>query len=78
MSLDRLALGEGGSRTREVSLFNASVGFEKGDWQVRFWGRNLNDDQWLITVFPSVAQTGSATGYPNQPRSYGATLRRTF
>ena len=78
LSNSNLALEERGSRTREVSMFNASVGFEKGDWQVRFWGRNLNDDQWLITVFPSVAQTGSATGYPNQPRSYGATLRRTF
>ena len=40
--------------------------------------QDLTDDQWLITWFPAVAQTGSLTGYPNQPRTYGATLRRNF
>ena len=78
LSLSNLELEQRGSRTREVGMINASMGFKKGDWELRFWGRNLNDDQWLITVFPSVAQDGSATGYPNQPRSYGASLRRSF
>lgn len=78
LSLSNLELEARGSRTREVGMINASVGFVKGDWELRFWGRNLNDDQYLITVFPSVAQDGSATGYPNQPRSYGASLRRSF
>ena len=67
-----------GSRKREVNMFNASIGFKKNDWQIRLWGRNLTDDQWLITWFPSVAQTGSVSGYPNQPRTVGATIRRNF
>ena len=78
LSFSNLALEARGNRTREVGMINASLGFKKNDWELRFWGRNLNDDQWLITVFPSVAQDGSATGYPNQPRSYGASLRRSF
>ena len=49
-------------------------GLSRGDWDLRVWGRNLTDDQWLITNFPGVAQTGTWTGYGNQPRTYGATL----
>ena len=72
------ALEERGFRQREVSMVNASFGLTRGDWDLRIWGRNLTNDQWLITWFPAVAQTGSLTGYPNQPRTYGASLRYSF
>lgn len=78
LSNNNLALEQLGFRQREVSMVNASFGLTRGDWDLRIWGRNLTDDQWLITWFPAVAQTGSLTGYPNQPRTYGATLRRNF
>ena len=78
ISLNNLALEERGFRTREVGMVNASFGLTRGDWDLRIWGRNLTNDEWLITWFPAVAQTGSLTGYPNQPRTYGATLRRNF
>ena len=71
-------LGPRGFREREVKMVNASFGLDRGDWSLRVWGRNLTNDQWLITWFPSVAQTGSITGYPNQPRTYGASIRYNF
>ncbi len=65
--------------SRQVNTLNASLSFT---WQDRYelllWGRNLTDDEYLITAFPSVAQTGSISSYPNQPRTYGVTFRTRF
>ena len=63
---------------REVNTLNASIGFEAGGFDVLFWGRNLNDDEYLLSGFPSVAQAGSFSAYPNQPKTYGVTLRKAF
>ncbi|MEM7767608.1 MAG: TonB-dependent receptor [Pseudomonadota bacterium] len=64
---------------REINTLNASVGFltDTGT-SITFWARNLNDDQYVTTAFPSVAQAGSLSGYPNQPRTYGVTVRQSF
>ncbi|WP_321164290.1 TonB-dependent receptor [Sphingopyxis sp. H115] len=64
---------------REVNQLNASFtvaltnGFELG-----VWGRNLTNAQYLTTIFNAVAQSGSVSGYPSQPRTYGVTGRFTF
>jgi outer membrane receptor protein involved in Fe transport len=64
---------------REVNQLNASFtvaltnGFELG-----VWGRNLTNAQYLTTVFNAVAQSGSVSGYPSQPRTYGVTGRFKF
>jgi outer membrane receptor protein involved in Fe transport len=65
--------------SREVSEFNASlgIGFSNG-MELMLWGRNLTDDEYITTAFPGVAQPGTYSGYPNQPRSYGVTLRARF
>ena len=42
------------------------------------WVRNLTNDNTLIGAFPTVAQDGSYSGYPNEPRTYGVTLRKRF
>ena len=42
------------------------------------WGRNLLNDRTLLQIFDSPAQTGSLSGYPNQPRTYGVSARFTF
>ena len=65
--------------SREVNEINASAGFEsENGLSVAVWARNLLDDQRITTAFPSVAQAGSISGYPNQPRTYGVTLRKRF
>jgi outer membrane receptor protein involved in Fe transport len=64
--------------SRQVNELNASVGFTRDGWDFMVWGRNLTDDNYLLSAFPSVAQTGSFSGYPNQPRTYGVTIRKNF
>lgn len=65
--------------SREVNLLNASMGFMfNNGMEVMVWGRNLTDDEFITTAFPSVAQPGSFSGYPNQPRTYGVTLTARF
>jgi len=64
---------------REVSTWNASAGFTtQNGLGVTVWGRNIFDDQYITTAFPSVAQAGSLSGYPNQPATYGITVRKSF
>ena len=65
--------------SRDVSTFNASFGlaWENG-FEALLWGRNLTDDEYLVSAFPSVAQNGSYSGYPNQPRTFGVTVRKFF
>ncbi len=58
---------------------NAALGIGNEDkFEMQFWVRNLTKDKYLQTVFPSVAQSGSFAGYPNAPRTFGLTLRKTF
>ena len=64
--------------SRKVGMLNASASFERNRWELQVWGRNLNDDRYLISAFPSVAQSGSLSGYTNQPRQIGVTLRKSF
>ena len=45
---------------------------------IQFWGRNLLDDRYITTIFDSVAQPGSISGYTNQPRTYGVAVRYKF
>ncbi|MBT8101636.1 MAG: TonB-dependent receptor [Gammaproteobacteria bacterium] len=65
--------------SREVSTINASVGLSwDNGFEAMLWGRNLNNDEYLLSAFPSVAQAGSLSGYPNPPRTYGLTIRKYF
>lgn len=64
---------------REVKLLNGAATLQfDGGLEFSIWGRNLTNHKYLSTIFPSVAQTGSISGYPNQPRTYGATARFRF
>lgn len=65
--------------SRDVRSINASLSFTFSErFELMFWGRNLTGDDYLQSSFPSVAQAGSYSGYPNQPRSYGVTFRTHF
>jgi outer membrane receptor protein involved in Fe transport len=64
---------------RTVNLVNGSVGVTTPrGLTVSLWGRNIFDHEYITTAFPSVAQAGSLSGYPNDPPSYGVTLRQNF
>jgi len=46
--------------------------------ELTIWGRNITDERFIQTIFPSVAQAGSLSGYPSQPATYGGTIRYRF
>lgn len=75
--------GLGGFRAedfrREVNLVNASVTLALDNGiEIGAWARNLLDEQYILTVFPGVAQAGTVSGYPSQPRTYGGVVRFKF
>ena len=79
------------SLTREVNSLNASLGYSfANDVSVQLWGRNILEDEYPTSGFPtplisSVEQSlglpanlRSTSIYPNQPRTYGVSLRKDF
>ncbi len=64
---------------REVNLLNASATLSLANGlDIGIWGRNLTDSQFISTIFDGVAQAGTISGYPNQPRTYGGVIRYKF
>lgn len=64
---------------REVNLVNASSTFAlENGIEVGVWARNLLNDKYILTVFDGVAQAGTVSGYPSQPRTYGGVVRYKF
>ena len=64
---------------RQVESLNAAITLALGNGlEATAWGRNLTDAAYLTTIFPSVAQSGSLSGYRSQPRTYGGSLRYRF
>ena len=62
--------------TREVSDLTASVSYEMDNGLIlSVWGRNLLDHRDLGVIFDTPAQPRGISGYPNDPRTYGATVK---
>jgi outer membrane receptor protein involved in Fe transport len=65
--------------SREIGMLNASMGIQLDNGlEAMIWGRNLNEDEFFTSGFPTTLQPGSISAYPNQPRTYGVTLRKRF
>jgi len=64
-----------GNKSLNASFSIASLRYKA---EIMLWGRNLTNYYTLITTFPSVAQSGSYSGIPNEPRTYGVTIRKSF
>lgn len=64
---------------REVDLVNASAGFmTESGLAVTVWGRNLFDEEYMTAVFTPLLESTSLSGFPNQPATYGVTVRQSF
>lgn len=63
-----------------VHTVNASLGLSLDSAQlgISVWVRNLTNDNYLVSNFPTVAQSGSYSGYPSPPRTWGVTLSKAF
>ncbi len=59
---------------------NGSIGFSSkaNRYQVMLWARNLTNYRSMIATFPTVAQSGSYSGFPNSPRMVGISLATKF
>ena len=59
---------------------NASIGLSNrpNHYDVILWARNLTNYRTTIGAFPTVAQAGSYSGFPNEPRMAGVTLRLRY
>jgi outer membrane receptor protein involved in Fe transport len=65
--------------TREVTDLTASLDYElAGGLTLGVWARNLLDRRGVGTIFDSPAQPRGISGYPGDPRTYGATARYKF
>jgi outer membrane receptor protein involved in Fe transport len=65
--------------TREVGTLNASLGIDMDSGlAIQLWVRNLNNDEYFLSAFPPPVQGGSFSAYPNQPRTFGATVSYSF
>ena len=72
-------LAVNGHHERSRGLLNASIGVERNGWEMTLWGRNLTNDEFLITAFPAVGtQQTQWSGYPNEPRMWGLSLSKQF
>ena len=65
--------------TRDFDLVNASAGFStQNGVNVSVWGRNIFDEEYFNNVFTPLFESTSLAGFPNQPATYGVTVRKTF
>ncbi len=64
---------------RETNLVNVSTTLAlRNGLEISAYARNLLNDRFISTVFDGVAQAGTVSGYPNQPLTYGGTVRFKF
>ena len=61
------------------ALFNGriSLGDPDGRWAVDVWGRNLTDEYYNVGAFV-VPEQNNVVVYPNEPRTWGVTLRARY
>ncbi len=64
---------------REVNDLSASTTLRLDNGlQLSLWGRNLTNAKYLAVIFPSVVQSGSISGYPSAPRTFGVAAKYKF
>lgn len=73
-------LESAGNGIKTQDTMNFSAGIEKDNLSIMIWGKNINDDKYLYSAFPAVADPTFTTffGYPNAYTSYGVTVNYTF
>lgn len=64
---------------RTINQFNFAGGLEfDNGLELQGFVRNAFNDEYLLSAFPGVAQSGVINGYATAPRTYGVTLRKNF
>lgn len=72
-------IANGLPNTAGIESLNASISYVLDNGlEFSIWGRNLTEPKYNSVLFPSVAQSGSVSGYPQQPSFYGASVKYKF
>ncbi len=69
----------GATDNEAYAIFNGRIGIGPQDerWSVEFWGRNLTDEFYYVGSFSPPLQN-SYVIYPNEPQTYGVTVRARY
>ncbi|TQV74544.1 TonB-dependent receptor [Exilibacterium tricleocarpae] len=60
---------------RQIKNLGVSTGlFFNNNVSVQFWGRNLTDDENLVSIFGAPGQPGTISAYVNTPRTFGLSI----
>ena len=70
--------GNGPVRQDSYTLVDGSVEWRSGPWAVRIWGKNLTDEEAFVYGNNFVSAFGYYYFNQNQPRTFGASVRREF
>ncbi len=70
-------------RSKDYTLVNASLSYNRNEWQLTLWGRNLTDEDYSVRGFffgNDPRDNYTAKGYTQlgEPRRYGLTLNMDF
>jgi iron complex outermembrane recepter protein len=62
------------------AIFNGRIGVgpENDRWSVQLWGQNLTDETYYVGAFQATLQNGTFVVYPNEPQTYGVSLRLSY
>jgi outer membrane receptor protein involved in Fe transport len=64
---------------QEINQASASLTYAMHNgMELTVWGRNILNKRTILQIFDSPAQTGSISGYPSEPRTYGVSARYRF
>ena len=77
-TLNRDPLGR--TDNEAYAIFNGRIGIgpDNNRWSVEFWGRNLTDEFYHVGAFMPPLQDGTFVIFPNEPQTYGITLRARY
>jgi len=73
------AIAAAETRKQTINQIDASITYAMDNGlEMTVWSRNLLDKRTILQIFDSPAQTGSISGYPSEPRTYGVSARYRF
>ncbi len=73
------AIAAAESFKQTIDLVNGSITYDfNNGLGLTVWGRNILNKRTILQIFDSPAQSGSISGYPSEPRTYGVSARYRF
>ena len=77
-TLNRDPLGRTDNGSYTILNGRIGIGPDNERWSLELWGRNLTDEFYYVGAFVPPLQSGTYVIYPNEPQTYGVTLRARY